>query len=77
MSPPSEEYEPPPPLPAGVPADLVELVMACLAKEPGQRPTADELVRSLEAETQLGQAVAELAAAGPAGLPRRAIVPET
>ena len=73
----AQVQEPPPPLPAGVPADLVELVMSCLAKDPDQRPTADELVRSLEAETQLGQAVAELAAAEPAGLPRRAILPET
>ncbi|MCC2593986.1 serine/threonine protein kinase [Tessaracoccus sp. OS52] len=41
--------DPPPPLPAGTPEDLVELVAACLAKEPGDRPSAEQIARMLEA----------------------------
>ena len=41
--------EPPPPLPADLPADLTAVVLRCLAKQPGERPTAGEVVAALSA----------------------------
>lgn len=40
--------DPPPTLPEDTPTGLVSLIMACLAKEPDDRPTAALLVRMLE-----------------------------
>ena len=42
--------EPPPPLPADVPAGLATIIMACLAKDPADRPTAAEVVQALTGE---------------------------
>ena len=40
--------DPPPPLPPDVPSDMAEVIMACLAKEPGDRPdSATEVARLL------------------------------
>ena len=41
--------EPPPPLPADLPGDLTAVVLRCLAKQPGERPTAGEVVAALSA----------------------------
>lgn len=42
--------EPPPPLPGDVPARLANVVLACLSKEPTDRPTAAEVVQALTGE---------------------------
>ena len=40
--------DPPPPLPDGTPDDLAAAIADCLAKEPGDRPTATELAQRLQ-----------------------------
>ena len=57
--------EPPPPLPADLPAGLTDVVLRCLAKDPGERPTAGEVVAVLTA-TDL-----EPVPVAPAGAPER------
>lgn len=42
--------EPPPPLPDAVPAKLADVVMACLSKDPSDRPTAAAVVEALTGE---------------------------
>ena len=70
----AQVQEPPPALPLAVPVDLVEIVMACLAKEPAERPTASDLVRLLDPGTDAAQGLSGIEPPEAlAGLPRRAI----
>lgn len=45
---PQVAQDPPPPLPNRVPRTVASLVLACLAKDPADRPTAAEVARSFE-----------------------------
>ena len=72
--------EPPPPLPDDTPADLEQLITACLAKEPEERPTAALIAHLLtepQAEAATAPATAEPvdedATVAMQALPRRAL----
>ena len=72
--------EPPPPLPDDTPADLEQLITACLAKEPEERPTAAliaHLLTEQQAEAAAAPATAEPvdedATVAMQALPRRAL----
>jgi len=71
----AQVQEPPPPLPLTVPDDLADAVMACLSKDPAERPTAAGLARLLDTTASgVGHALSVLETPEPlAALPRRAI----
>ena len=66
--------DPPPPLPADTPADLVAVIGACLAKEPGDRPTAALVAAMLTRWAQDAEGSEEASDDIPAALPRRALL---
>ncbi|HSN42981.1 MAG TPA: serine/threonine-protein kinase [Propionibacteriaceae bacterium] len=72
--------DPPPPLPDGTPADLVELIAACLSKEPEDRPSAAAIVRMLDDRANVAdvsdEAVDPDATLVLDALPRRALLDE-
>ncbi|HEY3339951.1 MAG TPA: serine/threonine-protein kinase [Propionicimonas sp.] len=67
--------QPPPPLPDDVPADLFQVITACLAKDAKDRPTASGVVSALAGEPGEGQqepAAVPSATTGADAAPRRA-----
>lgn len=62
-------HEPPPPLPAGVPAPLAKTCLRALAKDPADRPqSAQEFLRELESAPEAGLERALRLAGGALGL---------
>ncbi|MBK8460878.1 MAG: serine/threonine protein kinase [Micropruina sp.] len=57
--------DPPPPLPADVPTDLADVIMACLAKDPDDRPHSAAEVAKILAELDVAATVSLVVADHP------------